>query len=77
MLARRWSHFQWLVLAVLPLVAEHAFAQAESLGPMSANISGFGQPLPAVAAHPSDLSIFLAGQRLFSTAQHSNSGSVV
>jgi CxxC motif-containing protein (DUF1111 family) len=67
MLRWRWSHFQWMVLAALLLAAGHAFAQAESLGPLSADISGFGQPLPAVAAHPGDRSIFLAGQRLFST----------
>jgi CxxC motif-containing protein (DUF1111 family) len=42
-------------------------AQSEPVGVLSADISGFGQPLPAVAAHPDDRANFQAGQRLFAT----------
>jgi CxxC motif-containing protein (DUF1111 family) len=67
MLSRRWWQTQCVAAMVLLAAAGTAFAQAEDLGPLSADISGFGQPLPAVAAHRSDMALFLAGQRLFST----------
>jgi len=58
---------RWLaVLAVLALAAQ-ARAQAEPLGPLTADTSGFGQPLPAVAHNRAERALFVAGQRLFAT----------
>jgi CxxC motif-containing protein (DUF1111 family) len=67
MLSRRWRQTQCVAAMVLLAAAGTAFAQAEDLGPLSADISGFGRPLPAVAVHRNDLALFLTGQRLFAT----------
>src|SRR5579875_2800375 len=67
MISRRWLWVRWLaVLAVLALAAQ-ARAQAEPLGPLTADTSGFGQPLPAVAHNRAERALFVAGQRLFAT----------
>jgi hypothetical protein len=64
---RRWWSIQWSVLILVLAAANQVSAQAEQLGPLTTDISGFGKPLPAVAANPADRALFSAGQRLFST----------
>src|SRR5579875_694369 len=54
-------------LLALTASTGRAFAQSEPIAVLSADISGFGQPLPAVAANPGDRAVFQAGQRLFAT----------
>ncbi len=63
------SWFVVLSAVTLLVIAQPArlAAQAEQLGPLRADIGGFGQPLPAVADNAADLALFLAGQRLFGT----------
>jgi CxxC motif-containing protein (DUF1111 family) len=57
-----------IVLCVAFVIAcGQVFAQSEAVGILSADISGFGQPLPEVVANPGDRAIFQAGQRLFGT----------
>jgi CxxC motif-containing protein (DUF1111 family) len=67
MRSRPWFSIQWLVLILVLAAANRVRAQAELLGPLATDISGFGQPLPAVNKNPADRALFLAGQRLFST----------
>lgn len=64
---RRWFTILTTVSILTVAAASRASAQAEPLGPLSSDISGFGQPLHAVAVHSADRALFLAGQRMFGT----------